>query len=129
MRSVRVEMFCVDVASNKQRRYLVLLRSPEEGEGFYEVISRWGRIGESLSERVERFQDAEMALKHVKSILRLRVQHGYALARVDPKNHPLGEWLHAESFPFEPLPYSQRTLFEDFPPPEGDDEQLTLFDV
>lgn len=122
-------MFCVDPASNKRRRYLVMLRSPEGKEGGYEVVSRWGRIGESLSERVERFQNAETALKHVKRILRLRVQHGYVLARVDPRRHPLWEWLDAESFPFEPLPDSQRTLFEDFPPPEEDDQQLTLFDV
>jgi predicted DNA-binding WGR domain protein len=126
-RRTRIEMFCVEPVSNKRRRYLVLLRPPATFGDSYEVVSRWGRIGEDLATRVERFADAESALKHAKGIVRLRVKHGYVVVRVEP-SHPLQEWMASESFPFEPLPDNQPTLFEDLPPDDGDDDrQMSLF--
>ena len=126
---LRIEMFCVEPVANRRRRYLVLLRPPAAVGDPYEVVSRWGRIGEDLKELVERFEDAEAALKHAKAIVRLRVKHGYVITRVDP-NHPLTHWIESESLPFEPLPDDQPTLFDDAPQDteEDDDEtQMNLF--
>lgn len=123
----RFEMFCVDSASNKRRRYLISLRPLEAiGEG-YEVVLRWGRIADELTTRVQRFGTADAAWKLVRSVLKLRARHGYVVARVEPVE-PLMSWIRAESFPFDPLPDDQPTLFDDLPPDEDDDDgQMNLF--
>jgi len=123
----RIEMFCVDPALNKRKRYLVTFCSPTASGDFYTVALRWGRIGGETKEHVKRFENAVDAIKCVKGIVRLRARHGYVVVRVEPIRL-LEAWLIAEAIPFEPLPDNQPTLFDDLPPSEEEnDEQLSLF--
>ena len=105
-----IELRSIDARANRVRRYVLVLAVDPMADAPYSITSQWGRSGWFLRRKHFYAYDADMALGHVKAILKRRKAHGYRVTRVD-EGHPLARWLKDAGMPTERVADNQPSLF------------------
>ena len=67
-----------DPAQNRRRRYGVSVNE-FSGEGIYQVILSWGRVGHRMRNKTAVYEHQEGVIKYLQGILKKRIRHGYVL--------------------------------------------------